>query len=116
MPPAERHCRRPTVHFEHLPRERRHHPLERLVAAGEVRVLGAVVLVRADDGVVRPRLEHVLCGLGVGAVDGEGVVCMVDGAPVCEVLFEGCFDFPVFDEVLDERGEGVGGVGLLLCW
>jgi hypothetical protein len=60
-------------------------------------------------------LEHVFRALGLRAVDGEGVVCVVDGAPVGEGGFEGRFDFPVLDEVLHEVGEGAGFVLLLLC-
>jgi hypothetical protein len=33
-------------------------------------------------------LEHVFRALGLRAVDGEGVVCVVDGAPVGEGGFE----------------------------
>lgn len=39
---------------------------------------------------------------------------MIDGPPVLEVGFEGCFDFPVLDEVLDYVFERGGGVGFLL--
>jgi hypothetical protein len=61
-------------------------------------------------------LEHVFRALGLRAIDGEGVVCVVDGAPVGEGGFEGRFDFPVLDEILHEVGEGAGFVVLLLCW
>jgi hypothetical protein len=54
--------------------------------------------------------------LGRGAVDGEGVVCVVDGAPVGEGGFEGRFDFPVLDEVLYELWEGTGFVAHLFGW
>lgn len=50
------------------------------------------------------------------AINGEGVVWAVDGAPVFDFGFEGGFDFPVFDEVFDEKGEGCGFVGLGLGW
>lgn len=52
-----------------------------------------------------------LGGLGRAAVDGEGVVGVVDGAPVGDGGLEAGFDFPVFYEVLDEEGEAAWFVG-----
>ena len=52
-----------------------------------------------------------LGGLGRAAVDGEGVVGLVDGAPVGDGGLEAGFDFPVFYEVLDEEGEAAWFVG-----
>lgn len=115
VPPSKCHLRRPTIHLEHLPRKMRHHPLERLVARRKVLRCRAVVLVRRDDGIVSTDFEHVLCRLRRPAVDGEGVVGMVDGAPVGKARLEGRFDFPVLDEVLHELWETAGDVVRLLA-
>lgn len=116
MPPPKRHRRRAPVHLEHLPRKRRHHALERLVARVEAAAERAVELVGLDDGVVRPDLQHVLAGLRRAAVDAELVGRGVDGAPVGQVELVGCFDLPVFDELFDEVWEALGGVVCFFGW
>lgn len=60
-------------------------------------------------------LEHVLRALGLGAVDGEGIVLVVYGAPVVKVGLERRFDFPVLYKVLYEFWEGSGFMILLFC-
>ena len=78
---------------------------------------GTIELVRlAYDGVVGTDFEHVLTRLGRAAVDGKAVVGSVDGPPVGKVRLERSFDFPVFDEVLDEEGEAFGFVISGLGW
>lgn len=95
--PLESYNGRSTVHFQNLPCEGRHHPLERLVAGRKVGILRAVELVGRNDGIVGTNFEHVLCRLGWAAIDGEGVVGTVNGSPVGNIALEACFDFPVFD-------------------
>ena len=101
MPPAERDLGRPRVHLEHLPRERGHHALERLVRRVEARAHRAVVLVGLEDGVVRADAEHVLARLRRAAVDREGVGRRVDRAPVRQVDLVARLDLPVLDQLLD---------------
>jgi hypothetical protein len=67
------------------------------------------------DGMGETDLEHIFCTLGLGAVDCEGVVFVVDGAPIVDGRLERGFDFPVLDEVLHEFGERAGFVILLFC-
>ena len=112
MAPLEGHRRRPTVHLQHLPRKRGHHALKRLMAGAKIQVLRIIVLVRGDERIVRADAQHVVSILGRTAVCGECVAGVVDGAPVCEGGLEGCFDFPVFDEVFDEGRERAGRMGL----
>lgn len=116
MPPAERHDGRPAVDLEDLPGKGRHHALEGLVARGKVRVPGAVVLVRGDDGVVRPDPDHRLSRLGRAAVDGKRVCLGIHGPPVGYGRLERGLDLPVLDQVLDQILEGAGSMGLLLCY
>ena len=101
MSPLKAHHRRPTIHLQHLPRKRRHHPLERLVTRREVGLLIIVVLALGQNGIVCSHFQHVFAGDGLVAVDREAEVRVVDGAPVGDVGFEGGFDFPVLDEVFD---------------
>ena len=42
------------------------------------------------------------------SIDCESVIRMVDSPPIGKILLEGCFDLPVFDKVLDERGKACG--------
>ena len=63
MSPPKTDRRWSTIHLQHLPSKRRHHSLKRLMAARKIAILGAVVLVGRDDGIVRSELEHVLSGL-----------------------------------------------------
>lgn len=82
----------------------------------EIAILRTVVLIRRKYSIIRAHLQHVFGALRRPAIDGEGVVWTVDGAPVCDGGFETSFDFPVFDEVLDEGGEGGCFVGLGFGW
>jgi hypothetical protein len=82
--PPEADGRRPAVYLQNLPCEGGHHALEGLVAARKVRVVGRVVLVRCDDGIVRADLKHGLSAFGLGAIDSKRVVLVVDGSPVLE--------------------------------
>lgn len=108
--PLESYFRRTTVHLQDLPSKRRHHSLEGLVTGREVRVLGAVVLVRRDDGIVSAHLEHVLGSLRWTAIDCKGVVLVVYGAPVGQARLEGGLDFPILDKVLDKLWKTTGFV------
>lgn len=116
MPPLEGHSWRPAVDLNHLPREDRHHPLERLVAGVEARLLRVVVLVLANERVVCPHAQHVVSIVLGTAVEGEGVRRSVNGPPVVQGGLEGGLDLPVFDEVLDQRGEAARSVVHLLGW
>jgi len=98
MPPPKRYFGRATIHLKHLPSKKGHHTLECLMTRGKIRMLGTVVFVWGDDGVVSAYFEHVCSVLGGGgAVYGEGVLGVVYGTPVWEGGFEGGFYFPVFD-------------------
>lgn len=110
MSPLEGYFWRTTVNFQHLPRKGWHHTLERLVAACEVRVHRTVVLVRRNDGIVCSNLEHVLAGLTWTSINRKGVLAVVDCSPIRELGLERCFDFPVFDEILNHRFEAASGV------
>lgn len=88
MTPSERYRWRTAVHLEDLPGKRWHHPLERLVAGREVGVFRAVEFVRRDDGVVGSDFQHLLRRLWRFSVHREGVVAMIDGAPVGELHLE----------------------------
>lgn len=116
MPPLKHDLGRARIHLEHLPREGGHHALEGLVRGLEGAVCGAVELVRGDEGVVGADFEHVLGGLGLAAVDRELVARLVDGAPVVKVHLVAGFDLPVLDQLLDQVGQGAGGVGAFLGW
>ena len=63
----------------------------------------------------KTHFKHVLCALRLGAVDGEGVVRVVNCAPVIEDGLERGLNFPVFDQILDELWKGARFVVLLLC-
>ena len=102
MAPFEGDCWWATVHLKYLPSKRGHHALESLVAGCEVGIRRAVVLIGFDDGVVSANIEHVFRGLGTASVHSKGVVLVIDGSPVLQTRFEGCFDLPILDQVLDE--------------
>lgn len=110
MPPLERHDGRLGVHLEHLPRERRHHALERLVARAEVHGARVVVFTGRQDGAVRADAQHVRRRHGRALVHRERVPRRVHRAPVRQPRLERGLDLPVLDEVLDEVGEAVRGV------
>lgn len=96
--PLEGDDRGPAVNLEDLPGESGHHALEGLVTRGEVGAARAVPGVgRADDGVVRADLEHVLGGLRRPAVDGKRVDLRVHGPPVAQIRLERGLDLPVLD-------------------
>lgn len=97
MSPSETDLGRSRKHLENLPRKSGHHALEGLVAGVEGRVEGAVELIGFDDGIVGAHVEHVLACLGRTAIDREGVVGHVDGAPVFEFCLVGRLDLPVLD-------------------
>jgi hypothetical protein len=67
-------------------------------------------MMKVGSGEGRTNFKHVFSALRLAAVNREGIVFVVDGAPVGEGGFEGGFDFPVLDEILDEGGEGAGFV------
>jgi hypothetical protein len=102
MSPLESNHRRPTVHFQDLPREGWHHTFESLVAGVEVRFLWAVEVIGGDDCVVRSYFEHMLGRLRRASVDGEGVVGAIDGSPVTDIAFEACLDLPILYKILNE--------------
>jgi len=116
VPPLKGDSWRATVDFDNFPRKSWHHALESLVAGGKVGVLGTVVLVRSNDGIVRADLQHVLTRLRWSAIDREAVILVVDGAPVLETRLERGLDFPVLDEVLDQLWQAASSmVHLLAC-
>ena len=84
MSPFEDHHRRSAVHFQHLPGERGHHSLERLVALFKVVLRGIIVLVRRQEGVVRAYAQHVFARLCRPAVEVKGIRLLVDRPPVLQ--------------------------------
>lgn len=102
MPPPESDLWWPTVDFKHFPGECRHHALEGFVADRDIVMYWTIVLTRWQDCIVSSLLEHVIHIRAWPTVHGERVSLVVYCSPICQSGLEGCFNFPVLDEVFHE--------------